>query len=204
MTETGIAMPGYRRFEYLIVLNPHKELSDRIADIRKDFYKEYRMQGVPSSKANLALVKFEQLEMAESRIINKLHTIAMGYPPFKVELKDFGSFPSHTIYLAVTSKVPVQNLIKLIRTEAQRLMKHDPDVPPHFMMEPHFSIGMRLKPWQYEKAWLAYSNKHFTGRFIADEMILLKRPAGERNWQVASRFKFENLPVVTKQGELFG
>jgi 2'-5' RNA ligase len=203
MNQTGIVMPGYRRFEYLVVLNPHRELSDKIAEIRKDFYKEYRMVGVPSSKANLALVKFEQLEMAESRIINKLHTIAMGYPAFKVELKDFGSFPSHTIYLNVTSKVPIQNLVKTIRGEAQRLMKFDPEKTPHFMLEPHFTIGMKLKPWQYEKAWLNYSNRHFTGKFIASEMILLKRPEGERNWREVSRFNFENLPVTTKQGELF-
>jgi 2'-5' RNA ligase len=203
MKNAGIAMPGYRVFEYLLVLNPHQELSRKIAEIRKDFYKEYKVTGVPSAKANLALVKFEQLEMAESRIVQKLHIIALGYPPFKVEIKDFGSFPSHTIYLNVTSKVPIQNLVKTIRSEAQRLMKFDPEKTSHFMLEPHFTIGMKLKPWQYEKGWLAYSNKHFTGKFIADEMILLKRLSSERNWQVASRFKFQNLPVLTKQGELF-
>jgi 2'-5' RNA ligase len=203
MNQTGIVMPGYRAFEYLLVLNPHQELSNKIAHIRKDFNAEYRIAGVPGSRANLALLKFEQLEMAESRIVQKLHTIAMSYPPFKVEIKDFGSFPSHTIYLNVVSKVPIQNLVKTIRTEAQRLLKYDPEKTPHFMLEPHFTIGMKLKPWQYEKAWLAYSHKHFTSRFIADEMILLKRMVGERNWVVSNRFKFENLPVTTKQGELF-
>lgn len=198
-----ISMPGYRVFEYLLVLNPHSELSNRIAQIRKDFHIEYKIAGLPSSRANLALVKFDQLEMMEDRIINKLKSIAMGYPPFKVELKDFGSFPSHTIYLNVTSKMAIQNLVKMIRTEAQRLMKFDPEKTPHFMLEPHFTIGMKLKPWQYEKAWLAYSNKHFTARFIADEMILLKRISGEKKWMVANHFKFENLPVTTKQGELF-
>jgi len=203
MNQNGIVMPGYRVYEYLVVLNPHRELSEKIAEIRKDFYKEYKLPGVPGSRSNLALVKFTQLEMSEARIVQKLHTIAMGYPPFKVEIKDFASFPSHTVYLNVTSKVPIQDLVKLIRTEANRLMKYDPDKTPHFMLEPHFTIGMKLKPWQYEKSWLAYSHKHFTARFIADEMILLKRLVGERNWLVANRFKFENLPVTTKQGELF-
>lgn len=203
MNQTGIVMPGYRRFEYLVVLHPHKELSDKIAEIRKDFYKEYKMAGVPSSRSNLALVKFEQLEMVESRIINRLHTIAMGYPAFKVEIKDFGSFPSHTIYANVTSKVPIQNLVKTIRAEAQKLMRHDPEKPPHFMLEPHFTIAAKLKPWQYEKGWLECSNKHFTGKFIASDMILLKRMEGERNWREMARFAFENLPVTTKQGELF-
>lgn len=203
MKANEITIPGYRVFEYMLVLNPHQELSNKIAHIRKDFNTEYKISGMAGTRANLALVKFEQAEMMEQRIVQKLHTIAMGYPPFKVEVKDFGSFPSHTIYLNVISKVPIQNLVKLIRTEANRLMKFDPEKTPHFMLEPHFTIGMKLKPWQYEKAWLAYSNKHFTARFIADEIILLKRLAGERNWMVCNRFKFENLPVSTKQGELF-
>lgn len=198
-----IAMPGYRRFVYLVVLHPHRELGDKIAEIRKDFYMAYKLPGVPSSRSNLALVKFLQLEMAEARIINRLHTIAMGYPAFKVEIKDFGSFPSHTIYANVTSKLPIQNLVKTIRTEAQKLMRHDPEKTPHFMLEPQFTIAAKLKPWQYEKGGLAYSNKHFTGKFIASEMLLLKRAEGERNWREVARFAFENLPVATKQGELF-
>lgn len=203
MNQTGIVMPGYRRFEYLVVLHPHKELSDKIAEIRRDFYREYKMAGVPSSKSNLALVKFVQLEMVESRIINRLHTIAMGFPAFKVGIKDFGSFPSRTIFANVTSKVPIQNLVKTIRTEAQKLMRYDPEKTPHFILESHFTIAAKLKPWQYEKGWLEYSHKHFTGKFIASDMMLLKRAEGDRNWREVARFVFENLPVTTKQGELF-
>jgi len=187
----------------MIVLNPHEELSNKISHVRKDFYRQYRMGGTAPNKSNLLLVRFEQLEMMEERIVNKLKHLAMGFAPFKVEIKDFGSFPGHTIYLNVTSKLPIQNLVKEIRTSAQQIMKHDPDKKPYFNMEPHITIGMKLKPWQYEKAWLAYSHTHFTGRFIADEMLLLKRPVGEKNFIIARHFKFENLPVTTKQGELF-
>jgi 2'-5' RNA ligase len=134
----------------------------------------------------------------------------MGSTPFKVELKDFGSFPSHTIYINVTSKLPVQNLIKEIRTDGKRLMKLNDDNKPHFIMEPHLTIARKLKPWQYEKAWLEYSHSHFTGRFIANGMTLLKRlavesPEGHKmKYHVAGEFSFQNLPVATKQGELFG
>lgn len=140
----------------------------------------------------------------EERIINNLRGISMGYPPFKVELKNYGSFPSHTIYINVTSKIPVQKLVKEIRSHTQRLMKLDDDNKPHFIMEPHLTIARKLLPWQYEKRWLEYSNRHFTGRFIADEMLLMKRPAGGIKYHMVQRFEFQNLPVLTKQGELFG
>ncbi|MBL7741397.1 MAG: hypothetical protein JNK14_19395, partial [Chitinophagaceae bacterium] len=99
---------------------------------------------------------------------------------------------------------PIQGVVKNIRHEAQRLMKLNDDNKPHFIMEPHLTIARKLQPWQYEKGWLEYSQKHFTGRFIADSMVLLKRPVGEMKYQVADRFEFRNMPVTTKQGELFG
>jgi 2'-5' RNA ligase len=197
-------IPGYRVYEYLVVLSPHEELWNRILKVKEEFAEKYQSDYARWGKPHLTLVNFVQYNMMEERIINRLKTIAMGYPPFKVELKDFGSFPSHTIYINVISKIPVQNLVKEIRSEGQRLMKLNDDNKPHFIMEPHFTIARKLQPWQYEKGWLEYSNKHFTGRFIADAMLLLKRPVGEMKYQIAQRFQFQNLPVTTKQGELFG
>jgi len=196
-------IPGYRVYEYLLVLSPHQELWQRILKVKNEFYETYKAASAKWGKPHLTLVNFVQYEMMEERIINRLKIIGMSYPPFKVELKDFGSFPSHTIYINVTSKIPIQNLVKEIRSETQRLMKLDDDHKPHFIMEPHLTIARKLLPWQYEKGWLEYSNKHFTGRFIADAMLLLKRPVGEKVYQIAQRFEFQNLPVSIKQGDLF-
>jgi 2'-5' RNA ligase len=139
----------------------------------------------------------------EERIVSRLRTIAMGYHPFKVELKDYGSLPSHSIFINVTSKLPIRALVKEVR-DIQRLMKLDKENKPHFIDEPNLLIARKLVPWQYEKGWLEYSHKQFTGRFIADSMLLLRRQVGDKNWQIAERFAFQNLPVTTRQGELFG
>ena len=195
-------IPGYRLCEFLLVLNPHEELWDRVVKTKREFYEAYKAPMALGGKPHLTLVKFNQYEMMEERIVNRLKTIAMGYHAFKVELKDFGSFPSHTIYINVISKLPIQNLVKQIK-EAQRLMKINKDNKPHFIEEPHLTIARKLVPWQYEKAWLEYSNRHFTGRFIADSMLLLKRREGEKAYQIVRRFEFMNLPVTTRQGELF-
>ena len=203
MQVSGITMPGYRVYEYLLVLNPHEELRNRIIQVRREFNEAYKTSTVIGGKPHVALVNFIQYEMMEERLVNRLKTIAMGYFPIKIELKDYGSFPSHTIYINVTSKMPIQTLVKEIRGQAQRLMKLNDDNKPHFIMEPHIAIARKLLPWQYEKGWLEYNNKHFTGKFIADGMLLLKRPVGEMRYQVVEKFQFQNLPVSTKQGELF-
>jgi len=215
MQVSGITMPGYRVYEYLIVLDPHEELCNRIIQLKKEFSEEYKTSTILGGRPHVTLVNFVQYELMEERLVNRLKTIAMGYYPIKIELKDYGSFPSHTIYINVTSKLPVQNLVKEIRAQAQRLMKLNDDNKPHFILEPYIPIARKLVPWQYEKSWLEYSKKHFTGRFIADGMLLLKRPAGENDlayrqpgshrmkYQVVERFQYQNLPVVTKQGDLF-
>jgi len=192
-------MPGYRINEYLLILSPHEELKNRIMQVKKEFYEKYDAKTALWSKAHVTLVKFSQIEMLEERIVNRLKTIAMGYHPIKIELKDFGSFPSHTIYINVKTKEPVRNLVKEIK-DVQRLMKLDNDNKPHFIDEPHLTVARKLLPWQYEKGWLEYSNRHFTGRFIAESMLLLKRRQGEMAWKIAQRFEFMNLPVATKQG----
>ena len=196
-------MPGYCINEYLLVLSPNEELRNRIMQVKKEFFETYKAATAAWGKPHLTLVKFTQIEMLEERIMSRLKTIAMGYHPVKIELKDFGSFPSHTIFINVITKEPIRNLVKEIK-EVQRLMKLDKDNKPHFIDEPHLTIARKLLPWQYEKSWLEYSNRHFTGRFIADGMLLLKRRQGDKAWQILQRFEFMNLPVTTKQGELFG
>lgn len=198
------SIPGYKVFEYSLVLNPHEALREKIMHVKQHFADTYKNNTALYMKPFVTLTSFMQYEMMEERIVQKLATVAMGYFPFKVEMKDYGSYPSHTIFINITSKLPIQGLVKMIRSQAQQLMKYDNDNKPYFIMEPHLTIARKLLPWQYEKGWLELSHKHFTGRFIADGMLLLKRNVGELKYQVVKRFEFENLPVAIKQGELFG
>lgn len=219
--------------EYQLILNPHEELRNRVQQIRASFQEAYQAPSNLGGKPHVTLVRFTQLALMEERIIQRLRSIAMGYCPFKVELKDFGSLPTHSIFINVTSKLPIRALVTEIR-DIQRLMKLDKEHKPHFIDEPNLLIARKLLPWQYEKGWLEYANKSFTGKFIADGMLLLRRRQGEvagnvlsgnvahsrrpsndgpplggrdawasRAWQIADRFAFQNLPVSTRQGELF-
>ena len=201
-TKSLIQIPGYNYNEYLLILNPPQVLQTKIIEVKKDFYEKYRADNALWGKPHLTLANFVQFEMMEERLVNRLKTIGMGYTPFKVELKDFGSFPSHTIFINVDSKLQVKNLSRELRN-AQKLITLNKENKPHFFDDPHITITRRLLPWQYEKGWQDYSHRHFTGRFIADGMLLIKRRVGTKAYQIVQRFEFMNLPVTTKQGELF-
>ncbi|MBC7903459.1 MAG: 2'-5' RNA ligase family protein, partial [Gemmatimonadaceae bacterium] len=131
-------LPGYRLNEYMLVLNPHEELRSKISQVRKDFADTYRTTSGMNMRPHLALVMFNQIEMMEERVVNRLRTVGMGYHPFKVEMKDFGSYPSHTIYINVATKVPIVGLVKELK-EARFLMKADDDHKPHFLEDPHMT-----------------------------------------------------------------
>ena len=196
-------MPGYRLNEYMLVLSPHEELRRKILNVKKEFSEKFQCAQAIWGKPHILLARFARLEMMEERIVNRIKTIAMAFHPVKIELKGFGSYPSHSIFIQVESRDPVKALIRDIR-EMQRLMKPDKEHKPFFTDDPHIMIAAKLLPWQYEKGWLEYSHRHFTGRFIAEDMLLLKRRMGEKAWQILDRPAFQNLPVAIKQGELFG
>ena len=171
--------------------------------IKEGFAEKYKNDIARFTKPHITLINWVSLELMEEKMMQRLQMIAMGITPFKVELRDYGSFPSHTIFINVVSKVPIQSLVREMK-QAQKLMTLDKENKPHFIETPYISICRKLKPWQYEEGWLEYSNRQFTGRFIADSMLLLKRTAGEKvKFQIAKRLEFQNLPVATRQGSLF-
>ncbi|MBL0336036.1 MAG: 2'-5' RNA ligase family protein [Chitinophagaceae bacterium] len=196
-------LPGYRVFENLLVITPHAELSARIQKLKTGFAEKYKTEQKPGGRPQLVLASFSQYEMLQERILHRLEHLAMGFPPFLVNLKDFGSIPDHTIYVKAASKLPIQELVKTIRSGTQRLMKMNEENKPHFIMEPHFNLARKLKPWQYEKGWLEYSQRHFSASFIVGSFAVLRRLKGETRYHLLQQFPLQNLPVHTKQGELF-
>ena len=189
--------------EYLIVLSPHEALWEEIMNIKKAFAQAYDCPFAYGTKPHITLVNFIQYRPVEDKLRPQLRKIISRLSPVRIELKDYGSFPTHTIYINITSKVPIVSLVKELKT-AQHLMKPDKENKPFFMTEPHMTIARKLEPWQYEKAWLAYQHLNFTGRFIADHILMLRRPVGEKKYTLVE--KFDMLSEATpqsSQGTLF-
>ena len=193
--------PGYRLNEYKLVIPIPDALQQKVIAVRTEFGEKYSYNP-DKGRAHVILIMFSQLEMMEDKIRQRLRTITMGEAPFKIELKDFGTYPSHTIFVNIATREPVKKLIHSIR-DIQSILRTDKEHKAHFLQEPMIVVGRKLKPWQYEKAWLEYSQRQFTGRFIAEAVLLLKRAEGTIPWQIVERMELQNLPVVTRQGGLF-
>lgn len=180
--------------EYIMIVAPHQNLYEIIMDEKHDFTYKFNCKIASSTKPHITLLKFSQPEIVEDRVIKYFQQIARGQPHIEVNLKDYGSFPSHTIYINVTSKAPLLHLSKSLR-KVRPLLKFRSEFRPFFLTEPHLTIARRLEPWQFEKASLEYKNMKFTGHFVANKMTLLKRRNGDESYQHVQDFEFLNIPT---------
>lgn len=195
-------MQEYPTAEYLLVAEPHQLLCDEIMQVKKHFAETYECPAAATGRPNITLLRFQQYTMGEQKILHRLHVITAAQPSFIIELHDFGSFPTHSIYLNITTKTQLTELIKSLKP-IQLLLKMDKEHKPHFITDPHISIARKLLPWQYEKGWLELSHTHFSGRFVVDHLILLRKKESEMRYIVLKKFRLLHQQVISKQGELF-
>lgn len=189
------------RNEYLLILSPEQNFQEQIMQEKKTFYGKYKAVTALSSKPHITLVSFLQYQPMEEKIIHRLSNIAGAQLPFVMAIDGFGSFPSHTIFFRVTTPTAIQELVKQIRP-IQHLLKSKED-KPHLIMEPHLTLARQLTPRQYEQGWLEYRHKHFTGKCLIKNMLLLKKKDGERYYESVMEFAFTNKVEKITQGTLF-
>jgi len=195
-------LSSYTTTQYLLVIEPHEALRTEILRIKKYFAETYDCPAAATGRPNITLARFEQFDMVEQRIIHRLQLLATAHNSFVVELHDFESYPTHSIFINVTTKTQIVELVKALRP-MQHLLKIDKDRKPHFITEPHITIARKLLPWQYEKGWLELSNTHFSGRFVVDHLLLLRKRHGDNHFTTVKKFKLLNEKVSTVQGQLF-
>ena len=90
--------------EYLLILQPHEDLYNKIMDIKQSFANKYECSIAMYTKPQIILASFVQWEMQETKLINRLKNIIENLTPFSVKIDGFGSFPSHTIYKYTNEK----------------------------------------------------------------------------------------------------
>ena len=124
----------------------------------------------------------------------------------KVVLNNYKWFEPHTIYINVEYQVDIKQLVRKIAAKVKRFLLVDEEIPPHFILTPHLTLCKGLTIEQFKKSKLEYSDKKFYGEFVANEMILLKRPIdGKKKYQEIGRFGFggPEICTTTQQGFLF-
>lgn len=192
----------YPLADYLLVLEPPPALDQTIRAVKKHFAETYECPQAAYSKAHITLLRFTQYIQTEARLLHRMEQLIRTFAAFPITLSGFGSFPTHTIFIQVETRNDIVALVKGLRP-IQSMLKLDQEHKPHYITEPHLSIARKLLPWQYEKGWLELSHTDFTGRFMAKQVLLLRKKTGDRHYETIRRFQLEGIRQLVEQTALF-
>ena len=199
----GTLLTGYDVYEYFLILSLPHLLQEEVIRLREDYHKKFETHHKIKGRPSLALALFLQYETKEEKVVNMLQHVASYFAPLEIKLQNFGSFPTHSIYIAVDDSSAIYSLVKNIRSDAKGLLQVNKETKPMIMLQPHIGIVRKLKPDVFEKSWPGYKASTFNSSFVADEMVMLRRLKHDHKWQLVNRFGFENRTLPSVQGKLF-
>jgi len=199
----GATIPGHEVFEYFLILSLPLRVQERILELRADFHERFATVHTIKGRPSLALAHFLQYTSMQEKLVERLCSTAAYFPPMHIHLRNFGSFPEHSIYIKVSEVSGIHQLVKNININAKQLLQVNKQTKPMIMLEPHIGIVRKLKPDVYQESWPEYEKKSFMADFEATEMILLRRPMGLKGWETVNTIEFKNVPGPAVQGTLF-
>jgi 2'-5' RNA ligase len=201
MMDKPFQLPGLHVYEYLLVIDIPAALRERIEEQRAVLAEKYNIIQPQVGRPNVSLARFSAVKMKEERIIQRLQAIAQDEKPFVIDLQDFGSYPMHAIFIKIANQQRVLQLIKKLK-QARRIMKTEKE-DPYFLQDPNIVLAGRIQKENYIEAIKEYPHKKFSGRFLVNSFLLLKRAGDEKKYTLVKRFDFQSLPVSAGQGVLF-
>ena len=198
----ALLIPGHRITEYRLIVPLSEALQQTVMGIRKELHDRYRIPLPFHLKPSLTILHCHAYEGMEAKLIERMQQVATRSSPFKVELENFAAYPSHTIYIHVPTRSPFNELCKELKVV--KSLTKVPDHDPHFINEPHLLIAQKLKPFQFTRMWMDCEHTVFTGRFMANSLVFMKRSSINNQYEEVRRFELASLAHSVKQGTLFG
>ncbi len=201
MLNTNFHMPGFRHNEYMLVLDLPETLRHKIENARKGMVEKFKIDQPKTGRPHISLARFIVPQMLEEKTLYRMQVIAMGQSPFRIDLKNYAGYPMHSVCIPLENQQPVLQLIEKLK-ESRQLMKTG-GTDPYFLTDPTIPLLAKLDKKIYLEIMKEYEQRSFTGRFVADSILILKRRVGEKKYQIARRFEFQSLQVEARQGLLF-
>src|SRR5918993_5825391 len=129
----GTILPGFKTYEYFLILSLPSPIQNDILQLRQEFHRKfetkYQIKGLPS----VALVLFLQYETMEEKFIDIFERVASFFAPMEVQLENFGHFPTHSIFMRVVENSPVYELAREIHLQTKGLLQVNKETKPLLM-----------------------------------------------------------------------
>jgi 2'-5' RNA ligase len=175
-------------YEYMLVVQTGKELANQILETRSGFEKTYQVHSRRMNQPYIKLASFTAKDAMEPTIERWIQRICAGQESFPVMLNNFSGFPTGKLFVRVQYHEPFMRLasglsviddyIKSYGCPSAKIVSH-----------PHVTIANKLPADMYTKAMLDYSQRDFSGSFIVEEVLLLKRKNPNEEFKKINLFK---------------
>jgi 2'-5' RNA ligase len=197
------ASPTLPVYDYQLVIRPAEHVRKRLDHARKRIVQQMLPLGQwQSGKNHIPVASFSQYAKNEEKLTELLYNLARSLPPFLFQVQHYGAVLHHTLYFNLLPAQGFSQLIQMLNREklSMKVINQEPRIATF----PKINVAYKLNPSEFEHAWHALKNKKIHLRFIAENVLLLRKRPAETKWQIIASLPFENLPVSVNQGQLFG
>ena len=161
-------------FRYLIVISPSQEMIGEIAQLKQKIFEAIGTYRGDRSIAHMTLL-FAYLPIEyEAALVEGIGKGVDAHRSMELQYEGFHHFPDRSgIFIEPMEKAPVIELQRSIRQDLQgdkRLKR----LGIHPTTQPMIHIARKLKPGQFDPAWLALAPHEFDRSEVVDEVILLR------------------------------
>jgi 2'-5' RNA ligase len=174
-------------WEYILVANPDKEVSERIMIEKTIFDISYDQDIAAKTTPHIPIASFLAKEVMELTLNRWIQNVCNLHHAFDVTLNNYSSFPPHTIYLRVLDPVPLKKLANQLKIIDAFIQTND--LPNACMAgTPHIAVASKLPEHVYDKAVRDYAQRCFCESFRVEKIVLLKRSWEGAKYELVNTF----------------
>jgi len=191
-------------YEYLLMITPSYGTAKSMIEIKQIFSNDFGCRFAANLHPHITMVNFIQPFTAEPKVFQWFKNHASYVNAIHVDLKDFGKFDSHTIYVKINDHKEIVELVNNIRRNFAAKL-NVANLKPIFVSHPHLTIARGMTSDQFNIAWNAWEKKTYNESFTATNMVLIKRPydifkgVSIGNYKKVSEFDFEGKNIYGRQ-----
>lgn len=167
---------------YFIAILPPANVSLSIDDIRKQCSWDYQVYSALKPPVHITLAPPFKLHTGmEPKLIASLET-ARNFTAFNQELKNFDSFPPHTVYINAVKNIGIVTLYQLVKSVLKPFTKDTKG-----SIKPHITIAYRDINDVYPKIIEEYKKRTFRAQFMVNKFSLLKHDG--KQWNIIKDYE---------------
>lgn len=183
---------------YMLTLPLPDRLEEKLLQFRKEVAQRYGSVAALKPMGHMSLLEnFVYDDRDLPQLQEKLEGVFDYTTPFRVELENFGAFPSHTIFVAISDFFP---FMRLRNSLYRQLSQESPSVSitsARPSATPHITVAYRdLTPEAFDLAWSDFCQRAFADAFTATGAHLMEHRG---KWRTVRVFPFRNFASTATQ-----